>query len=182
MSKRALVAIAFLFTPMVCQAADLGTYLGGSIGRGVEIAAVDDAGADTSDPSIKLFAGIGIGENLAVEIAYHDFGTTTCCAPSYSDFGFKRNGNAYSASAIVLWPFSRFRLSAKAGVLRWDVDGYDVTIAGPRPYSNDGIDLLAGVGGDVAVASHLRVRLEWEHLEIDNDDADSVTIGALWQF
>jgi hypothetical protein len=176
------VAAALFLAPIVCHGADVGTYLGGSIGRGVEIQATGDVGADASDPSFKLFGGIGIGRILAVEIAYHDFGTTTCCGPSYADFGFERNGNGFSASAMALWPISRLRLFAKAGALWWDVDGYDLTIAGPQPYSNDGVDLVAGVGGDVKVVSGLRVRLEWEHLKIDGDDADSVTVGALWQF
>jgi OOP family OmpA-OmpF porin len=182
MSKRGLVAIALLFTPIVCEGADLGTYLGGSIGQGVKIEAVEDVGADSSDPSFKLFGGIGIGENFAVEIAYHDFGATTCCGPSYADFGFERDGKAFSANALALWPISRLRLFAKAGALWWDVDGYDVTIEGPRPYSNDGVDLMAGVGGDIEVVRYLRIRLEWERFKIDDDNADSVTVGALWRF
>jgi hypothetical protein len=182
MSRRAFVAVALVCTPIVCEGADLGTYLGGSIGRGVKIEAAEDVGADSSDPSFKLFGGIGIGQNFAVEIAYHDFGTTTCCGPSYADFGFERNGTAFSAGAMALWPISRLRLFAKVGASWWDVDGHDLTIAGVRPYSNDGVDLLAGVGGDIKVASGLRIRLEWERLEIDGDDADSVMVGALWQF
>jgi len=182
MSRRALVAVALFCIPIVSQGADLSAYLGGSLGRGVEIAAVDDVGADSSDPSFKLFGGIGLGEYLAAEAAYHEFGTTTCCGPSYADFGFERDGKGFSAGAVARWPIGRFRLFAKAGALWWEVDGYDLTIAGPRPYSNDGVDLVAGVGGDVTVVSGLRIRVEWEHLEIDDDDADSVSMGLLWQF
>ena len=182
MSRRILVAVALLCTPIVCEGADLGPYLGGSIGQGVKIEAAEDVGADSSDPSFKFFGGIGFGENFAVEIAYHDFGTTTCCGPSYADLGFERNGAALSASAVALWPISRLRLFAKGGALWWDVDGHDLTIAGVRPYSNDGVDLLVGVGGDIRVVSGLRIRLEWERLEIDDEDADSLMVGALWQF
>jgi hypothetical protein len=182
MLKRVLVTFALFFTPILCKGADLGTYLGGTIGQGVEIKAVDEVGAESDDPSFKFFGGIGIGENFAAEIAYHDFGTTTCCGPSYADFGFERNGDAFSASAVALWPINRFRLFAKAGALWWDVDGHDLTIAGPQPYSNDGVDFVAGAGGDIEVVSGLRIRLEWEHLKIDDDDADSISIGALWQF
>ena len=182
MSRRAFATVALFCAPILCDAGDLSTYVGGAIGQSVEIEAVGDVGAESSDPNFKLFGGIGIGENFAAEIAYHDFGTTTCCGPSYADFGFERNGDAFSASAVALWPINRFRLYAKAGALWWDVDGHDLTIAGPRPYSNDGVDLVAGVGGDIAVVSGLRIRLEWEHLKIDGDDADSVSIGALWQF
>ena len=182
MSRRALVTVALFCTPILCEAADLSTYVGGSVGQDVEIEAVRDVGAESNDRSFKLFGGIGIGEYFAVEIAYHDFGTTTCCGPSYADFGFERNGDAFSASAMALWPINRFRLFARAGALWWDVDGYDLTIAGRRPYSNDGVDLVVGVGGDVSVVGGLRIRLEWEHLKIDGDDADSVSIGALWQF
>ena len=182
MSRRALVAVALFCTPILCEGTDLSTYLGGSIGQGVAIEAVDNVGAESSDPSFKLVGGVGIGENIAAEIAYHDFGTTTCCGPSYADFGFERNGDAFSTCAVALWPINRFRLFAKAGALWWDVDGHDLTIAGPRPYSNDGVDLLVGAGGDIAVVSGLRIRLEWEHLKIDDADADSVSIGVLWQF
>lgn len=182
MSKRALVAVALLCAPIVCEGADLSTHVGGAVGQRVAIEAVDDVGADAGDQSFKLFGGIGIGKNFAAEIAYHDFGTTTCCGPSYTDLGFGRNGDAFSASALALWPINRFRLFVKAGALWWDVDGHDLTIAGRRPYSNDGVDLVAGVGGDIAVVSGLRIRLEWEHLTVDGDDTDSVSIGALWQF
>jgi hypothetical protein len=182
MLKRVLVTFAFFCTSIFCEGADLSTYLGGAIGQGVEIEAVDDVGAESSDPSLKLFGGIGIGENFAAEIAFHDFGTTTCCGPSYADFGFERNGDAFSASVVALWPIKRFRLFAKAGALWWNVDGHDLTIAGRRPYSSNGVDLVAGAGGDIAVVSGLRIRLEWEHLKIDDDTADSVSIGALWQF
>ena len=182
MLRRALVTVALFFTPILCEAADLSTYLGGSIGQDVEIDAVGDFGTKSSDPSFKLFGGISIGEYFAAEIAYHDFGTTKCCGPPYADFGFERNGDAFSASAVVLWPINRVRLFAKVGTLWWDVDGPDLTIAGPRPYSNDGVNLVAGAGGDIAVVSGLRIRLEWEHFKIDDDAADSVSIGALWQF
>jgi len=181
-SRRVFLAVALLLTPIVCQGADLGAYLGGSIGRGVVIEAAENVGADSSDPSFKLFGGIGIVEHFAVEIAYHDFGTTTCCGPSYADLGFERSGKAYSANAMALWPISSFRLFVKAGALWWDVDGYDLTITGISPYSNDGVDLVVGVGGDIKVVSGLRIRLEWERLEIDDDNSDSVTVGALWQF
>ena len=174
MLRPALWTVALIFPPILCEAADLSTYLGGSIGQDVEIEAADDVGAESSDPSLKVFGGVGIGEYFAAEIAYHDFGTTTCCGPSYADFGFERNGDAFSASAVALWPIKRFRLFAKAGALWWDVDGHDLTIEGPRPYSNDGVDLVAGAGCDIAVVSGLRIRLEWEHLKIDDDDADSV--------
>ena len=182
MSRRALVAVALFCTPMLCEGTDLSTYLGGSIGQGVEIEAVDNVGAESSDPSFKLVGGVGIGENIAAEIAYHDFGTTTCCGPSYADFGFERNGDAFSTCAVALLPINRFRLFAKAGALWWDVDGHDLTVAGPQSYSNDGVDLVVGAGSDIAVVSGLRIRLEWEHLKIDDADADSVSIGVLWQF
>ena len=182
MSRRAFATVALFCAPILCDAGDLSTYVGGAIGQSAEIEAVNGVGAESSDSSFKLFGGIGIGENFAAEIAYHDFGTTTCCGPSYADLGFERNGDAFSASAVALWPINRFRLFAKAGALWWDVDGHDLTIAGPRPYSNDGVDLVAGVGGDIAVVSGLRIRLEWERLKIDGDDANSVSIGALWQF
>jgi hypothetical protein len=182
MSRRALVTVALFCAPIICNAADLSTYIGGSVGQDVKIEAVGDVGAESDDPSYKLFGGIDIGENFAVEIAYHDFGATTCCGPSYADFGFERNGDAFSASALALWPISRFRLFARAGALWWDVDGYDLTIAGHRPYSNDGVDFVAGVGGDISVAGGLRIRLEWEHLDIDGNDAHSISIGALWKF
>jgi hypothetical protein len=89
------------------------------------------------------------------------------CGPTYADFGFERNGDAFSASAMALWPINRFRLFARAGALWWDVDGYDLTFAGRRQYSNDGVDLVVGVGGEISVVGGLRMRLEWERLEID---------------
>ena len=45
-----------------------------------------------------------------------------------------------------------------------------------------GVCYVAPIANYVAVVSGLRIRLEWEHLKIDGDDAESVSIGALWQF
>lgn len=182
MSRRALVTLTLWFTPALCGAADVGAYLGAAVGQSLEIEAVDDVVAESDEAIFKVFGGVGIGRNLAFEVAYHDFGTTTCCGPSYADLGFQRSGRAFSASAMALWPISRFRLFAKAGALWWDVDGNDLTIAGRRPYSNDGVDLVVGAGGDLSVVGGLRVRLEWEHFKIDGDDAASVSVGALWRF
>ena len=182
MSKRALATLMILCAPVVCGASDLSAYLGGTIGQGVEIEAVDDVGADGPDASFTLFGGIGFGANFAAELAYHDFGTTSCCSPGYGDLGFVRNGDGISASALALWPIHRFRLFARAGLLWWDVDGSNLTIAGRYPYSDTGVDLFFGVGTDLAVWRRLRVRLEWDHFEIDGDDTDAVSVGALWRF
>jgi hypothetical protein len=177
-----MAALILLSVSALCHGADNGPYVGGAVGTSVEIEAEEDVGADSGDPNFKLFAGIGLGRNLALEIAYHDFGSTTCCGPSYADIGFERSGDGFSATAVALWPITSFRLFARAGALWWDVDGYDLTIIGRRPYSNDGVDFTAGLGGDVAVAKKLRIRLEWEFFTIDGEHTDAVTIGALWQF
>ena len=182
MSRKALVSVALMCIPVIGESTDLSFYAGGALGQDVEIEAVEDVGAVSDDPSSKFFGGIGIGENLAVEMAYHDFGTTTCCGPGYADFGFERNGDGFSASALALWPINRFRVFARAGAVWWSVDGYDLTIAGRRPYSSDGADLVIGFGGDVLAFGGLRMRLEWERLEIDGKGADWVSIGVLWQF
>ena len=182
MLMRTLVMVILVCAPIVCGAADLSPYLGGTIGQGVDIEGIDEVGADTSDTSYKLFGGVGIGENLAVEIAFHDFGTTSCCGPSYADLGFVRSGDGFSTSALALWPIHRFRLYARAGLLWWDVDGSDLTIEGRLPYSDSGVDLIVGLGSDFLVMDRLRVRLEWERFEIDREAADSVSIGAVWQF
>jgi opacity protein-like surface antigen len=182
MSNRFLVALLLVSAPFVSEASDLNAYVGGAVGQGVEIEAIEDVGADGSDACFTLFGGLGIGEHLAAEISYHDYGTTSCCGPGYADLGFVRSGDGFSASALALWPIHRFRLYARAGFLWWDVDGSDLTVAGRQPYSDNGVDLIVGLGGDISVMKRLRVRLEWEHVEIDGDDADSVSIGALWQF
>jgi hypothetical protein len=182
MSQRVLVTLTIMCAPVLCGAADLSAYLGGTIGHGVEIEAVDDVGADAPDASFTLFGGVGFATYFAAEVAYHDFGTTSCCGPGYADLGFVRNGDGFSASALAMWPIHRFRLFARAGLLWWDVDGSDLTIEGRRPYSESGADFLFGVGTDVAVWRRLRVRLEWQHFEIDADNTDSFSVGALWRF
>lgn len=182
MSRYMVVTCAVLLAPALCQSADPSFYLGGSIGQGVEINAAGDVAGKPDAPSVTLFGGIEIGEHLAAEVGYHDFRTTRCLGERQADIGFERNADGFSASAVALWQIDRFRLFVEVGALFWNVDGHDVTIAGLRPYSNNGVGLITGLGGDLAVAGGLRARLVWEHLEIDGNDADSVSIGVLWRF
>ncbi len=182
MFKCFFVTWALLLAPALCQATDPTFYFGASIGQSVEVNAPGGLSGSSDDPSFTLFGGIELGEHFAAEVGYHDFRTTTCCGEVQPDRGFERSADAFSASAVALWPIDRFRLFAKAGALFWKADGHDMTIEGPQPYSNDGVDLIAGLGGDVAVTDGLRIRVEWNRLQIDGNDLDSVSIGALWRF
>lgn len=169
-----LLLASFLAAPSGLAAAEL--YVGGGVGGEVpdsdEGAAYEDFTRLAEDDGRKLYAGVRLGEHLAVEGAYHDFGDRTCC-PEIADAGYISTVDAFALAGVGRWPVGRFELFGKAGVLQWKESGDRITIAGPRPFSSDGSDLLLGVGASVLLLEHLAARVEWEAFDLGAGSADT---------
>jgi hypothetical protein len=130
-----------------------------------------------------------------VEVSYRDLGTVGHSErrPTFSSYRFEQRG--VDAFAVFFYEIAIFDLFAKAGVIRWDLDGYGVTLPGPGPgsppasrveVSDDGIDFGLGVGAQVRFRS-LAVRLEYERFEVDSFDGllrkpRMVSLGLTWTF
>jgi hypothetical protein len=161
------------------NAADKGIYLG----AGISESSVDvdlRSGAthipiNGSDTKFKIIAGIRPIDWFAVEVNYVDFGSFDSNAGGvHSEFNLK----GVDAFAVGLFQVAIVDLYAKAGVVRWD---QDANITNIRVASDTGYDFAYGAGVQVHFGS-LGVRAEYERFNIENADANMVSVGVTWTF
>jgi len=76
-----------------------------------------------------------------------------------------------------------FELFAKLGAFRWDADA-DVSFLGSPLLndSDDGTDVSWGVGARVFTTETFGITAEYQLFDIDGDDVDLISIGAVFQF
>lgn len=155
-----LVTLALLTSLSASVFAAESFYVGGGVGSAnID---VEDTSFDESDVGFKLFGGVNINDNFAVEGGYYDFGS-----PEQS--GVEYQGDALGLFAVGILPLNpSVSLFGKAGVLSWDYEnkGKDV--------SNDdsGNDFAWGLGVDFKAVDNLRVRAEYEFAPLDFDGKD----------
>jgi hypothetical protein len=184
MTKRTALFLVLLLLPALASAASatpLNFYLGASLGEEV-VAETGDPSFDVSgDSAYKVFAGLKLGRILGVEVAYHDFGTQVCC-PNVADYGFNLDVDGLSAAGVVGLSISRVNLFAKLGVFSWNEDGFFDGLIGRIDVSDDGQDLMGGVGAAVKLTDHFAVRAAWEYFEFAGSDVDFVSLGVEYKF
>jgi hypothetical protein len=160
-------------------------YLGLSAGEGIN---GGDLRARTSvnlpysgaDRSYKAFAGLELGRNFALEVAYHDFGNRRLAG--ILDFGFDLDLSGYSGTVLWVLPLRRFDLFAKGGWLRWEEDGTTVSLIGARNHSETGSNLLLGGGLRFHLGERIGLRAEWERFDFDAGTEDALSAGVELRF
>lgn len=142
------------------------------------------AGSETgNDISFGVRGAYSVNKNVAVELAYQDYGETE---GTY----FDRSGNIIndrvSASAITAglkgsYPLQNgLTLSARLGASMWDVEArqYDSSLPTPRSGEDDGTGVYYGVGAEYALNEKFSVgaeytvtdmRLAFEEITADHD-------------
>lgn len=186
------------------HAADTGFYIGGSFGQSkisdfngsdvdAELASLgitSTTTTDDKDTGWKAFAGYRIMKYLAVEGAYTNFGEATAnvvtTAPSAGTANVKLENEAWSLSALGILPLSdQFSLFARLGLNVWNVDvSASGTGSGSTAYSDseDGTDVVYGLGAAYHITPNLNLRAEWERYDFDGSDLDFVSVGLGWSF
>ncbi|MBN1237206.1 MAG: outer membrane beta-barrel protein [Gammaproteobacteria bacterium] len=168
------------------RAQDNGIYLGGSIGR--SSTDIGDAAAlfDDEASAFKLVAGLRPLDWFGVEASYIDLGEVeqTQNVADFADFRFEQKGT--DAFGVFFYDVALFDLFAKAGLVRWDIDGAGSTSAGRVDMSDDGTDFAWGVGAQVRLRS-IAVRLEYERFEAEAFDGlaekpEMLSVGMTWTF
>jgi len=166
-------ALTLLLGAAPVFAADNGIYLGASVGQsGVQD---DSIRFDADATGFKGILGWRFLDWLAVEANYVDFG-------SGSDriLGEKVEVSAdgFSLSAVGFLPVGPVDLFARVGAIDWSGD---IRSAELGRGSADGTDLTYGLGAQFRVWS-LSLRAEYERFELDDADADMISIGVTWTF
>jgi OOP family OmpA-OmpF porin len=178
-----------------------GLYLGGSFGSSTfndfdgsdvdaELASLgftSSSSTDDSDTGWKLFAGYKFMPYLAVEGSYTDLGkasaSSVITAPVSGSANVEAEASTWAISALGIWPVApRFELYGRLGFHFWDADVSGSGTAGSVSESDDGTDLLYGVGANFDITPQLGVRGEWERYELDDSDVDLWSIGLSWGF
>ncbi len=161
-----VAALALLASPAWAAPEGSGFYAGAGLGS-------SDLSADGfsgNDFSFKVFAGYDFMKYVGVEAAYMDGG-------SPSDHGFSIDLTGWDLAVRGILPLGdRGEVFAKVGWVWWDVNADEFG-------SDNGNDLMYGVGGGFRFTDHFGLRAEWERMDIEQtDSADLWTIGGYWKF
>lgn len=179
-----------IFAAHGASAADMGFYLGGSLGISfIETEdqlnigdRVEDFDIDDDDFAWKAFVGFQFLPWLGIEGGYVDFGDVQGATPGGVVTTEVDGWNLFAVGTLPVGPVDVF---AKLGLIWWNVDvDFADTLADldDTSISNDGSDVAYGVG----VAFNLdrfAVRAELELFDVDDvDDVYMLSVGAVLRF
>jgi len=156
---------------------------------------ITNVSVDDEDVGWKIFGGYQFNNFFALEGAYVDLGEIeTEFQSSTSDLTQLLNDTAevhpFLAEGWVLsivgmvQPNPNWDLMAKIGAFIWeaDVDVWEVASGQKVTLSDDGTDLMYGVGARFKPHPHWGGRAEWERYDIDGDWADFFSLGVEYDF
>ena len=134
-----------------------GWYVGGDIAK-VEVESEDDTG-------FRILGGYEINRTFAAELGYTSL--------------FDKDGvevTAFELVGIGKFPVANsFSVFGKLGLAMWDaeIDGVG---------SDDGTDLTYGVGVQYDLTSRLGIRGQLQWYDVDEADADVISVGVIYRF
>jgi OOP family OmpA-OmpF porin len=140
---------------------------------------------DQSDTGFKVFGGYNFNQNFAVELSYFDLGEASA---SFEDVDFGRIDvdagiSGFSGSVVGSLPVSdTFSVFAKAGFASYDIDAH-VTVDGfgSGSGSTSESDMTYGLGGALSFGQ-FGLRLEYEAINVDDGDADMISLSGMFRF
>lgn len=132
--------------------------------------------ADT-DNTTRLFGGVRIIDNLAVEVGVNDLGEARATtddmisSPPYNRTSYKFETIGVDATAVGILPLGRyFALFGKLGFIRWNTDAEIASVGVVDRISSDGIDPVIGAGFNVNLGAHFMLQGEFNRLVMDPED------------
>lgn len=153
---------------------------------------------DDEDTGVKLFAGINVNKNLAVEFGYTDLGGikldlsliddgSFTMDPSTTYISVRASVDGFHGTVIGKLPISELiSLNGRIGLYLWEMDStlsiQDSTnsfVNGSESYLDDreGEDLFYGIGLDIGWFG-----ISYEIYKVDDFDIDYLGISATYQF
>lgn len=176
-----LLLLLLVLLPVAASAGPLNFYVGGSLGQEASLNVGQENFDVNGSSPYKIFAGLKVGRLFGVEVAYHDFGSQVCC-PNIADAGFDLDVDGFSAAGVLGLSITRLNLFAKLGVFSWNEAGFLDSLAGRIDVSDDGQDLMGGLGASLKLTDHFSVRAEWEYFEVSGDDIKFLSLGVEYKF
>jgi OOP family OmpA-OmpF porin len=140
----------------LAQGTQPGWYAGGEIGT-VDFGDEDDTGW-------KILGGYQLNSNFAGEVGYGSL--------------FDKEGvevTAFDVVGVGILPINnQFSVYGKLGFVMWEAEG---------PGGDaDGTDLTYGIGAQYDITPKLGLRLQWQRYDLDDEEADALSVGAIYRF
>ena len=173
-----LLALAGLACAMPASAQDSGYYAGAGAGITTvdlcdNLSGVGLTGCDNSDTGLKVFGGTRFGPNFGVELGWVDLGAARASGPGGSA---RIDVDGIQVAALGILPLaSRVRAFGKAGLYAWNAKGSGAP-------SDNGTDLMLGLGVAWGVTRRVDVRGEWERFDVGSNNVDLISVGAQYNF
>lgn len=178
---------ALALTAAMAAHADVqpGFYMGAGAGATkLDDDSFGDIDLDDSDTGFKVFGGYSFNQNFAVEASYFDFGEAS---GSFEDFvgtvNFDVGISGFNASVVGTLPVGdMFSLYGRLGYASYDVDAHATIIGvGSGDASESDSDMTYGVGGELSFGQ-FGMRLEYEAINLDQGDANMISLSGLFRF
>ena len=185
MKTKLIVTAIFLLGASQAQADGNDIYVGASLGNNsFDFAGEPGFTVEDSSSAFKLFAGYNITKNIAVEFQYADLGKYDVSA---TISGIAINGDIdvsnTSLSGVYKWNTEgKFSPFAKLGYGRTKAE-LTASAAGVTANSDTSESgVVAGFGAEYNVTDTIAIRGEWERIDAGEDNADLLSVGAVFNF
>lgn len=153
-----------------------GAYIGASVGEATN--EVD--GFKGSDTAFKLTAGYTFNRYFGLELAYIDAGTQT---DTVDGARIENESTGAIASAMGRVPLGeQFAFFGKLGYAFYDSEATGRRGDLVARDTDSGEDLTYGIGVELAVLRGLKLRAEYEVVDVSDGDFDVVSAGVVYQF
>ena len=195
----------FLFAVFVSIVSDVNAqeyYMGASVGFSKTDTGVTNvtgtANLDEEGTGFKIFGGVKVNNNVAIELHYADFGEASLTGNNGDTFEIDGTPLVFTSDNVKLKSESRnIALSAligldstakinpylRLGIQRWKSEfTVSTLLAGSDSESETGTDPFYGLGLDVKVSETLNLKFDFERNDIDDDDADLISVGLSYSF
>jgi hypothetical protein len=176
--RRSLLLAAVVSAPGAALAADNGFYLGlasSDVSSDYAVSSLSSSGAE-DDRGLKAIVGFRPLDSFAIEANYVDMGETSVPI-STPQSTLSIDSQALSVSAVGLIALPLVDLYGRIGMSRWESEASFFGAA----LEESGTDPTYGAGAQFRVGS-FALRFEYERFELDDDEADLVSIGFTYTF
>lgn len=153
-----------------------GAYIGASVGEATN--EVDEFKG--SDIAFKLTAGFAFNRYVGIELAYIDAGAQT---DTVDGRRIENESTGVIASALARLPLGeQFAVFGKLGYAFYDSEATGRLGDVVARDTDSGEDLAYGIGVELAVLRGLRLRAEYEVVDVSDGDFDVVSAGVVYKF
>lgn len=182
----ALTGLMVLAAGPVMADEERGFYAGGGVGQfNVEIDNFNDIddtfdAYDSDDTAYRAFAGWRLNRFVALEAAYVNLGNPRDTVAPATSVEYETDG--FAPYVVGTLPLGPIELYARAGYYFYDAKVNVRSPLGNFSTKDSNEEFVYGGGAGLTFAKRLNVRLEYEVLDLEDTDADSLWLTAAWRF